>query len=368
MLRDAGRLTIELALDLNECDLTLQDASPWNVIFRGTQPIFVDVTSLIPIRSRLVWQAYEQFQSFFTRPLQLAAQGAGDVARALLQNNVAGVTVGHLYRMFSLYAKLRHPGVPIAYLLERALARSPRLSQKLAQSVSPEAATPTRQVRARFFRKLSRALEQFRFPSRKDGWTEYYCRLPEDCDTQQKIQTVSSVLRRLQPNTVLDLGCNTGAFSILAAENGARVVAIDSSESSIEQLYRTAKVQKLSLTPLVADVLCPTPSLGFLSGEFPSLAERLRTDLVMCLGLLHHLHVTGRQPLARVASILDRLSARYAIVEYVDPMDESTRAMTRSSLAIFNLQMVCHALSQWFPSIEILPSDRKSRQILVCTK
>ncbi len=45
-------------------------------------------------------------------------------------------------------------------------------------------------------------------------------------ESAQKLDWVRKVLEDLKPARVLDIGANTGVFSALAAENGARVVAL----------------------------------------------------------------------------------------------------------------------------------------------
>ena len=45
MLHEAGRLTVQLALDLLPEGIGLKDGTPYNVLFRGPNPVFIDVLS-----------------------------------------------------------------------------------------------------------------------------------------------------------------------------------------------------------------------------------------------------------------------------------------------------------------------------------
>ncbi len=65
------------------------------MLFRDSEPVFVDLTSIVPIADRgpAIWPALDQFQTFFVRPLILAADGKGKLARALLVNNIDGPAV-----------------------------------------------------------------------------------------------------------------------------------------------------------------------------------------------------------------------------------------------------------------------------------
>src|SRR5687768_15119245 len=48
MLRDAALAVLDLEQELLESGLTLQDAHPWNLLFRGAYPQYVDVGSIVP--------------------------------------------------------------------------------------------------------------------------------------------------------------------------------------------------------------------------------------------------------------------------------------------------------------------------------
>src|SRR4029079_18055617 len=57
MLKDAALLHVQLFLDLGARGLTLKDWHPYNILFEGTTPRFIDFTSIIPIEE-LPSQAY----------------------------------------------------------------------------------------------------------------------------------------------------------------------------------------------------------------------------------------------------------------------------------------------------------------------
>src|SRR5581483_379736 len=48
MLAAAARLTLDMAEALLDEGIGLKDATPYNILFRGTEPVFVDVLSLEP--------------------------------------------------------------------------------------------------------------------------------------------------------------------------------------------------------------------------------------------------------------------------------------------------------------------------------
>src|SRR5713226_6610972 len=45
MFEAAARLTLDLAADVLPVGFNLKDAAPWNIMFRGTEPVFLDMAS-----------------------------------------------------------------------------------------------------------------------------------------------------------------------------------------------------------------------------------------------------------------------------------------------------------------------------------
>ena len=70
MLHEAGRLTLQMALDLLPEDIGLKDATPFNVLFRGPNPVFIDLLSFERRdRHEPIWLPYAQFTRTFLLPL-----------------------------------------------------------------------------------------------------------------------------------------------------------------------------------------------------------------------------------------------------------------------------------------------------------
>ena len=71
MLRDAALLTLDLQIAAFDQELTLKDATPYNVQFRGSEPVFIDVGSFERLREGDPWIGYRQFCMLFLYPLLL---------------------------------------------------------------------------------------------------------------------------------------------------------------------------------------------------------------------------------------------------------------------------------------------------------
>src|SRR3954454_6132034 len=73
MLKDAALLQLDLLLAALEHDLTLKDATPYNVQFKGARPVFIDIGAYERLREEELWVAQRQFCTLFLYPLLLQA-------------------------------------------------------------------------------------------------------------------------------------------------------------------------------------------------------------------------------------------------------------------------------------------------------
>ena len=73
MLRDAALLQLELNQRALRAKLALKDATPYNVQWRGSKPVFIDVGSFERLRPGEPWVGYRQFCMQFLYPLMLQA-------------------------------------------------------------------------------------------------------------------------------------------------------------------------------------------------------------------------------------------------------------------------------------------------------
>ncbi len=151
---------------------------------------------------------------------------------------------------------------------------------------------------------------------------------PEASSAKESL--VRSVLAEVRPKRVLDVGCNTGYFSLLAARNGARVVAIDSDPAVVGATWRQALKEDLDILPLVVNMASPTPAFGWRNRESASFLERSSGafDAVMMLAVVHHMLVTGQIPLYEIAELAAELTTDLLLIEFVAPQDPLFRRLT----------------------------------------
>ncbi len=328
MLADAGILTLDLQMRLLARGYSLKDATAYNIQFHGGRPVFIDLPSIERPARLDVWHALGQFGRMFTLPLLLSAC-KGQSLRSYFLANLDGCDVSEVRRAFGRLELLR-PGLlldlTLPYWLGRMAdsgrGRRPGTSGRTAGTATPQLANLKR-LRA----KLGRLAKAHR-PG--DVWADYtstcsYSRAAED----SKVAMVRDFLAQAAPATVLDVGCNTGAYSRLAAQAGAAVVAIDNSTDSIELFYRSLRQDPLDILPLVVDLANPSPPMGFRHRERPGFMERVKADCVLALAVIHHLHVSANLPVEGIRDLFADLAGRHLVLEFVPTDDVMFKRLLR---------------------------------------
>jgi SAM-dependent methyltransferase len=337
MLSDAGKLTLDLAGDLLSDGRGLKDATPYNVLFRGSTPVFVDLLSIEERRPEdPIWLPYGQFVRTFVIPLFLL-RACGQPPRTLFATARDGITPEEAFRRPLGLARLRPPGltaVTLPVLLARWLGRR-------AQAWVPAANVPPKSAQsllARRYDGLRRALNRLQPPDPGTShWTDYSAQEHGPAYHAAKAALVTNLVRSVAPARVLDVGCNTGEISLAAAQAGGSVVAIDSDERVIEHLWSAARRARADVLPLVVDLADPTPARGWRNREWPAFVDRAagNFDLVLAMAVVHHFLVRDLIPLNEIVDLIAGTTRRWAMIEYVPPNDSHFRILARGRGARF---------------------------------
>ncbi len=321
MLADAATRCLDLQLLLMQHGHSLKDASAYNIQFVKGQPVFIDVPSIETVRRRDVWMALDQFCRMFLYPLLLDRHRKGGPAGYYLEH-LDGMNLEDVYRRFGLWRALR-PRLWLDVLLPYQLQR---FASAKDTAINARAHVDRADTKALAW-NLSRLKTKVQSLGRRSGaashWIDYANANTYDSDeAQRKGAFIDTFLQERPPRRILDLGCNTGRYTELAARRGVSVVAVDSDQACIDHLYRRTHAHGWDVTPLVMNIANPSPGIGFRNIERASFMDRASFDCVFALALLHHLLVTSRLPLGSIVDLLADLTDAHLIVEFIDPRDE----------------------------------------------
>ena len=382
MLKAAALVTVDLCIRLAEKGLTLQDGHPWNILFDDTKPVYIDAGSIVPARDDILWAPYQQFCNFFLFPLYLYAADRDRIARWLLRDYLSGVTDEDLLAALPLSFKLRHPrrtlGVAVPKWAGKLFELLPDDLQQRFFSISKTVNSgPTNlKLKIKFLESLRRDIESLRLSDGNSHWARYYGTTDKSYfqtelspgDWQKKQHIVSEILASVRAKSVLDVGANTGHYAKLAADSGARVTACELDVAALTVCYERARREKLNILPLAVNVFSdsPTPGRGGVASPPPS--ERLRSDLVMGLALIHHVVAMQRMNIVRVSEILAALSSRWLLLEFAAPLKSKIGASPVPGLDDYTVDDLESCLKQHFKAIRRFSSYPDERKLFLCEK
>ena len=375
MLHAAAVLTIEMAQQLLKDGLGMKDASPYNVLFKGPKPVFVDLLSFEPrLAHDPTWLPFAQFVRTFLLPL-LVNKHFGISLAQILTTHRDGLEPEEVYSLCGPLQKLS-PGflslvsIPV-WLAASKGAADTKIYVRRRLNDPAKAQFILKRVLESARRKLARIAPR---ANRTSTWSNYMNqnRYSEDY-FPLKQHFVGQVMCEQQPTRVLDIGCNTGHFSAIAARSGASVVALDYDAVVVGEVWRQAREEDLDILPLVVNIARPTPSIGWRNAECASFLDRARGqfEAVLMLGVIHHLMVSERIPLGEIMSLAAELTTDLLVIEFVAPDDPMFRRIARGRDQLFTgltKESFEGSAAQYFDVVRCERLDQTSRWLYLMRK
>lgn len=243
-LRAAALLTLELHLEGLEHDVSMSDASAYNVQFDGARPIHIDYLSFRRYRVGELWDGHRQFCEQFLNPLLLVAR-TGVPFNAMYRGRLSGIPAGELAPLLPWKSRLMpnvflHVGFP-ARMARRANSKR-TAPKRLAAAKLPKASLK------QLLRGMHRWVERLQPPAhRRTPWQVYADANSYGATARgHKAAFVETFVRASRPSTVWDLGCNTGEFARVALDAGAElVIGFESDPGALEAAFRRAEQEQL---------------------------------------------------------------------------------------------------------------------------
>ncbi len=286
MLKDAAIMFCRVNIELMKIGLCCKDSHPWNVTYDSANPIFLDFGSLEFINKVSVSSWISEFERHFYLPLWIASKGKVTLARYCLMEHPSGFSKHLFSNRFAKYLLLKY----------RFLA------------------TQAYHDFNAFLEALIVHLQTLQVSPKKGLWSNYK-------PAEWKKEIIAEVLSNYKINSVIDLAANQGEFSIPIAEMGIPVVTTDTDEYSVSMLRNKAHNKKLKITPLLLDYIRPTKPFG-IGLFYEDSYRRLRADMSMSLGIVHHLVFKSYISYSVLENIVFSYTKRFALIEFIPKSDK----------------------------------------------
>lgn len=331
-LKDAALTTLKIQIIALEHNMSLKDASAFNIQFFEGKPILIDTLSFEKYKEGEPWVAYKQFCQHFLAPLALMSYTDVHLNK-LSQLYIDGVPLDLASKLLPLRTKLK-PSLLIHIHLHSASQKRYADKEVKKESIKRKF---SKQSFLGIVDSLEGAVKNLSWKPKGTEWADYYegnlNYLPTSL--KHKADLVKEFLKIANSKSVWDFGANTGLFSRVASDQGIFTISSDIDPAAVEINYKTAKEkQDKNILPLVIDLTNPSSAIGWQNQERDSFIQRGPADTVLALALVHHLAISNNLPLEELASFFSNI-CKSLIIEFVPKEDSQVQKLLATREDIF---------------------------------
>jgi hypothetical protein len=325
-LKEAAIHTLKVQSFLEMHGYQLKDAHPYNVVFAGSIPKFVDLGSISRLDyNKGEWLAYPEFKASFEVPLALAEKKYFSLFSNIFLRQGSMINNHDLIFLARKNALFGYHSYIFLYKIWIKYYCSFSLSQNRLRKIFPVGIAvflgfivglplPGRKVK---YQNLIKKLEKKTF-SYDTQWVNYHKQkklLDEKGEkVSQRFTEILSLLKELNPSSVLELAANEGVLSraIKSQLPSCKVISTDYDIGAVDNNFNNSRFYSKDVA---------IGKLDFMGDIFSQLGEdrslRLGSDVVIALAVTHHLALTQGYTFDSIFFKLSQLSLGSVIVEFM---------------------------------------------------
>jgi len=329
--KEAALLTLKIQLESTNYGMTLKDATPYNIQFVKTKPLFIDTLSFEKIFNEdYSWSALKQFNEMFLGPLILMSR-VDISANSYLKTNINGIPLNKILELLKFKDKL-NPFIFFNLIVPNFISSNKRSSNNGASKDLKISKNQHQNI----IRSYLDFIESLNINSLKTEWGKYNKETEDEKNDYviNKEKFLINFLEQLKPKFVWDVGANDGTYSRIICNNlnsNPAVFSLDIDPVCVENNYLINKKNKLNLTPLLFDLANPSPSIGWLNQERKNIFSRLpEPQLIVGLALIHHI-INLNIKINEIIKFF-ALTKEFAIIEYIPIHDIKCQQIFKSRM------------------------------------
>jgi hypothetical protein len=312
--------------------MILKDATPYNFYFEGGRAVLLDTSSFDFFKEGDAWMAYRQFCSEMLSPFALMHYNGQRWAR-ITQSHLRGMPLNFVSKQ-----------LPLKSWLNMTCLLHIHMHGKYATTDSDNSTLRTT-IKQKGFSKekilslmkmLQSTLVNWKLPfAFEKHWIDYYQKdIASDKYLEHKEAIIKEWLGQLtnqnKLHSILDLGANTGKFSLAVSDYTNKVIALEYDDICVDAIDKAiVSSKKNNIYCLRMDLAETTPNMGVLEKEYSSIYTRAKSSMVMGLALIHHLFISYQLSFYKIAQILDGFSEQHVIVEFIPFEDEKVQFLIK---------------------------------------
>ncbi len=360
--KDAALATLDIQQAAIEHNMSLKDASAYNIQFHNGKALMIDTLSFEALDPEKPWTAYRQFCQHFLAPLSLMSHCDVRLAN-LMRDYIDGIPL-------DLASTLLPRATKFNLALQLHIHLHARSQEKYADKKINKGQVKGKMTRHNLLAlidNLKKTITGLKWKAGETEWGDYYNDTNYSDDSfSNKKKIIDGFISTAEPLSVWDLGANNGLFSRIASDRGIPTVAFDIDPVAVEKCYhQMVEKNETNMLPLVQDLTNPSPAIGWHHNERDSLSDRGAADMVFSLALIHHLAISNNLPFSRIASFMASVCS-YLVIEFVPKSDSQVQRLLTTREDIFTeYTQECfeQAFGEQFDILETVPVEGSERTL-----
>ena len=305
-LRDAALLVLEIQCFLVSRGYTLIDAHPYNIRFEGRKPLWLDIGSIQPYSLEkenafikewihcyhllLKGESKNLTDSIASSFLLGGVQTAKHVGTCLQSRKIKAILENIIF-----YTGKRDSIISINKIIKQVFTNKSKLSS------------------------LKKELEKIRFTDRT-LWGDYHSNrnnfLNHDGSVilSKRLNYIDNIVKSGDYSSILELAANQGVLSKVIAENNinSRVIALDYDYGALNKSWRQFDTLPKNLTLGRLDFMA-----DLLEASSCYRSQRIKSECVIVLAVLHHLVLTQGYTFEAVNKRLKSFCRKDLLIEFM---------------------------------------------------
>lgn len=331
MLKQAAQVALRVNEIASSYGYQTKDIHPYNIIFFGLKPKFIDLGSFIKISQNQTSYLYafnEYIKCYFV-PLYIWHLGDAHTARRFMQrwklmtpiNSYISYRLGGSYGFFRKaiskiwinYYKMQQ----IPFLLEAERPNPKLLKFSSLFKFIKFIGFP---LRVSKISSLQSKTNNLKLPKYISEWGDYHGKLyfqDSRPALSERLIRIKDLIERLESEKITDIAGNQGVLcqSIAEMHHVRQIVCLDYDEKAINAGFN--RLRESQNTPNKINFAVTNPFYPE-KNRFESPPEtRFKADLVLALALTHHLILTQGYSLDYILSTISNYSNQYVAIEFM---------------------------------------------------
>ncbi len=325
-LKDAALITLQVQKISLDFGMTLKDATPYNIQFKESKPIFIDTLSFEKIKNdNYAWVAYKQYCEMFLSTLCLMSYKDPSLNKLLIPF-LDGIPLSLSNKLLPFKKKF-NPTIFLNLVLPRFI------STKLNNKNSYSSSRLSKKQHLNIIEQLIIFIEKMEIIKEDSEWGEYNFETVNEKKeyVNDKEEKIEFFIRNAKFKYIWDVGSNDGYYSRkIGTITKSQIISIDIDWKCIEKNYLINKKKGVkNITPILLDLSNPSPSIGWMNKERSNIFSRIdKPDLICLFAIMHHI-LNLNIPFDFILDFMT-ISLKYVIIEYIPISDPKAKIIFAS--------------------------------------